>query len=89
MIFKHIGDDKNITYIKERIKEKNYDQLLVLTSDYFVKRIKHMLEEMGSDANFAFSNNCHLCCGEGICGACAYTDENGDTYKMCKCQVED
>ena len=33
-----------------------------------------------------FCNNFHLCCGEGICGACGHVDAEGNLRKMCKCR---
>lgn len=61
------------------LKTNGYDRVAVLTSDYYIK-------EIGKIVNAdAVSNNFHLCCGEGVCGACGYTDKNGRCFKMCKC----
>ena len=30
-------------------------------------------------------NHSTMCCGEGLCGACSHTDENGVTVRGCKC----
>jgi len=57
----------------------NYDRVVVLTSDYYIEEIKKIIDIS------ACANNFHLCCGEGICGACGFTDAKGRCYKMCKC----
>ncbi|MDD4390499.1 MAG: hypothetical protein PHW03_06820 [Eubacteriales bacterium] len=57
----------------------NYDNIIVLASDYYINEIKKL---MRIDA---MSNNFNLCCGEGICGACSVVNSCGETFKMCKC----
>ncbi|MBQ9971954.1 MAG: hypothetical protein IJP24_00385 [Firmicutes bacterium] len=57
----------------------NYDIVVVLTSDYYIEEIKKIIDIS------ACANNFHLCCGEGICGACGFTDAKGRCYKMCRC----
>ena len=32
-----------------------------------------------------YPNHANMCCGEGVCGACSHTDENGHTVRLCKC----
>lgn len=66
-------------FLVKHYKGGNYDKVLVLASDYYIKRIREIIPV---DAQ---SNNFHICCGEGICGACGVTDENGRCFKMCKC----
>lgn len=73
------------------IKKGKYDIVVALTSDYYIDEIRKLLEnarEIDSDcvpALTAYANNYHICCGEGICGACSKVDENGNVFKMCKC----
>lgn len=62
-----------------------YDRVIILTSNYFIKTIKTQLKI--PDVKLVYCNNFNMCCGEGICGACVYTDENGNSYKTCKCNL--
>lgn len=55
--------------------------MLLLTSDYYIDSIKIPEEKK------VCSNNFHMCCGEGICGACTMVDQDGSSHKMCKCQL--
>ncbi|MGI6727194.1 MAG: hypothetical protein ACOX4P_01325 [Anaerovoracaceae bacterium] len=98
MISDYMGEgDGIIKYMslinKDEVKEladlvdrEQYDAVIMLMSDYFLKEIGTMIKELLPNARYAFSNNFHICCGEGICGACTTIDNNGDTIKMCKCQ---
>lgn len=58
-----------------------YDVVMLLASDYYLQNIRIPEEKK------VYSNNFHMCCGEGICGACTMVDEQGKSYKMCKCQL--
>lgn len=60
----------------------DYDAVMVLASDYFIETLPVPREKL------VHSNNFHMCCGEGICGACTMIDEQGVSHKMCKCQIE-
>lgn len=57
----------------------NYDNVIVLASDYYINKIKALVPID------AMSNNFRLCCGEGICGACTVVNSAGESFKMCKC----
>lgn len=70
---------KGTERISEIYREGGYNTLIVLASDYYIEQIGKILH---IDAR---SNNFRLCCGEGVCGACSYTDDFGRTFKMCKC----
>lgn len=61
----------------------DYDAVLVLASDYFIQTLDV------PEKKLACSNNFHMCCGEGICGACTMVDKQGNSHKMCKCQIFD
>ena len=72
------------------VEQGGYDLIVVLTSDYYIGVIGQCLSvrrEAGGRVPevTACANNFHLCCGEGICGACTRVDENGTVFKMCKC----
>lgn len=74
--YRGVRDDESLTGC---LKTKEYDKVVVLTSDYYIKEIEKLVPID------AASNNFHICCGEGICGACGYTDKDGRCFKMCKC----
>lgn len=57
--------------------------VFLMVSPYYKKLI---VEKCGFDEkNIIVPNHANMCCGEGVCGACSFTDENGVTVKMCKC----
>lgn len=60
-------------------KYENYDVVLLSASDYYQESLNIPAQKR------VISNNQTMCCGEGICGACAYTDKNGGCHKLCKC----
>lgn len=68
------------------LKKENYDCVSVLASDYFVDTIGALVRKTLPEAKFANSNNFRICCGEGICGACSFVNDAGETIRMCKCQ---
>lgn len=76
----------SIRYIKltaDFVCPTGYDAILLLASDYYQDAISIPGEKA------VYSNNFHMCCGEGICGACTMVDETGKSHKMCKCQFYD
>lgn len=58
------------------------DNILVLASPYYVRRVQ---KTAGSKAVRPTEGS--MCCGEGICGACTYSDEKGNTVRRCKLRV--
>ncbi|MDO4545422.1 MAG: hypothetical protein Q4C25_04630 [Bacillota bacterium] len=62
-----------------------YDRIILLTSDYYIKTLAEYMEIPAE--KLVFSNNFRMCCGEGICGACGQIDETGCVSKMCKCKT--
>ncbi|WP_027400481.1 hypothetical protein [Anaerovorax odorimutans] len=74
--------------IKNILIEKKYETVLILASDYFVETLGPLVRDALKDAVIAVSNNFHICCGEGLCGACSCIDNEGRTIKMCKCQMK-
>lgn len=60
----------------------SHGNVIALTSPYYVKIIRDMVE-----GNLVTPNFANMCCGEGICGACAYDDKNGKTIHRCKSQI--
>lgn len=80
--FISMTSDRGMSALCEYIKLSDCTAAIVLASDYYQSEIKALLKP---DTMFLHSNNISLCCGEGICGACCFTDSSGKTHKMCKC----
>ncbi len=58
-------------------------QVWLMVSPYYCEKL---LELINIDYdNLVLANHSNLCCGEGVCGSCSYTDKNGITVKNCKC----
>ena len=66
------------------LQQTDYDRIFLLASDYYIKRLSAVMK-IPPD-KLVFCNNFHLCCGEGICGACGHVDAAGNLRKMCKCR---
>ena len=66
------------------LHQTNYDWIFLLTSDYYIKRLSAAMKI--PPEKLVFCNNFHLCCGEGICGACGHVDAAGNLHRMCKCR---
>ena len=63
---------------------EEYQKVFILASDYYIAKLSGDLDVPKN--KLIFSNNFHMCCGEGICGACSHIDEKGNVTKMCKCR---
>lgn len=72
--------DLNAPYLQQT----DYDRIFLLASDYYIKRLSAVMKI--PPEKLVFCNNFHLCCGEGICGACGHVDAEGNLRKMCKCR---
>ena len=66
------------------LQQTDYDRIFLLASDYYIKRLSAVMKI--PPEKLVFCNNFHLCCGEGICGACGHVDAAGNLRKMCKCR---
>ena len=66
------------------LQQSNYDRIFLLASDYYIKRLSAAMKI--PPEKLVFCNNFHLCCGEGICGACGHVDAAGNLSRMCKCR---
>lgn len=63
-------------------ESEKYDTIVISASEYYQKNI------YVPETKKVLSNNTSMCCGEGICGACMCTDENGVSHRRCKeCRV--
>ncbi|MCI8348427.1 MAG: hypothetical protein HFE74_03195 [Firmicutes bacterium] len=57
--------------------------IFLMVSPYYKDII---INKCGFDENDIIApNHANMCCGEGICGACSYTDKDGVTVRRCKC----
>ena len=72
--------DLNALYLQQT----DYDRIFLFASDYYIKRLSAVMKI--PPEKLVFCNNFHLCCGEGICGACGHVDADGNLRKMCKCR---
>jgi len=55
--------------------------LLALMSPYYVRQIQKIA---GKEKAVLRPNEGNMCCGEGICGACTETDQQGRVIRNCK-----
>jgi NAD(P)H-flavin reductase len=83
--FMHLNEEGYRQDIGDILGKEQYDLVVLLTSDYYLELIGSMVRERLPHAKLAVSNNFHICCGEGICGACTAVGPGGDAIKMCKC----
>jgi hypothetical protein len=70
------------------LRKKQYDNVLLLVSDYYIETLGRVIKKILPDADLAVSNNFRICCGEGLCGSCSIDTSAGETIKMCKCQLK-
>lgn len=66
----------------DRLEAHTEDNVFALTSPYYVRHI-----ERASGSKVVRPSEGNMCCGEGVCGACTYSDENGNTVRRCKLRV--
>lgn len=76
---------KKLRYDKLQIGDmmesaSDYDVIVICASDFYQQNIMLPPEKA------VYSNNFTMCCGEGICGACVCTGEDGEEHRMCKCR---
>jgi len=74
--------------LERLMKNMQYDNVILLASDYYVENLGRMIKKILPAADLAVSNNFRICCGEGLCGSCSIDTSGGDTIKMCKCQLK-
>ncbi len=77
-------DPEDVVHDRYAAAAKNYGKVFILASDYYIRTLASELNV--ADDKLIYANNFHMCCGEGICGACCHIDENGNVSKMCKCR---
>ncbi len=58
-------------------------------SDYLMKKTVGYIEASGKrKADLSCINNTHMCCGEGICGACTRNTDARKIVHLCKEQMD-
>ena len=80
----HTSDSHDPDLKAPCLQQTDYDRIFLLASDYYIKRLSAVMKI--PPEKLVFCNNFHLCCGEGICGACGHVDAEGNLRKMCKCR---
>ena len=80
----HTSDSRDPDLNAPCLQQTDYDRIFLLASDYYIKRLSAVMKI--PPEKLVFCNNFHLCCGEGICGACGHVDAEGNLRKMCKCR---
>ena len=81
----HLKDSQVQRELEEKIKEtarKQEKNIFLLVSPYYAKKLT---EGLSGTERMIWPNPANMCCGEGICGACAHTDAQGMTVRLCKC----
>lgn len=80
-----LQDCLDSSFLNKKLMEEKYTAVAVLASDFFIEEVKKIILQLPNPPTFVHSKNANICCGEGICGACSYVDENGNVVKRCKC----
>ena len=57
-------------------------------SEYLIDKTADFLYEIDSNCAVSFINNSHICCGEGICGACIIRTGPNSVIHLCKEQFD-
>lgn len=80
--------DEVAVLCKRLMKTNNYRLVFVGGSDSLQGKVIKNIQGLNK-VQLVTTNNNALCCGEGICGACAKLDESGIWIKTCKVQRVD
>lgn len=86
--YMNFKNSQDLDLIKSMVKKKDYDAIVMFTSDKYIAIFDELLKSVNYKKDYAVINNFNMCCGEGVCGACSYMTENGEVIKMCKCQMK-
>ena len=84
----NLRSDRGLDKIKDCIQSGRFDLLFSGGADKLHNILLNEINTNGKPIKFAATNNSHICCGEGICGACICKTSDGNTAKMCKCQID-
>lgn len=83
-----ISSDELVNVARELIAKDNYRLVFLGGSDSLQNKIIKSVEDLNQIV-FLRTNNSVICCGEGICGACAKKVEGGFWIRTCKAQRVD
>ncbi len=72
---------ETLEHLENQCAAKARINVLILTSPYYADRIQDAVGEEKTVLRPAEGN---MCCGEGICGACTYSDAKGRIIRRCK-----
>ncbi|OPJ57254.1 sulfide/dihydroorotate dehydrogenase-like FAD/NAD-binding protein [Alkalithermobacter paradoxus] len=84
--FMHLDFNTDIETIKNEIND-NVKLVYSGGSNTFNKKVMDIVDSIDESISLVISNNNLMCCGEGICGACA-VKINDQVVKACKTQIE-
>ena len=81
---------QDFTSIVEKAVDDGVGLIHLGLSDYLLKRAIGAIEQNDPHHKTAISciNNSHICCGEGICGACTKDADADRTVRLCKEQLD-
>lgn len=80
-----LQDETQCGLLRDKLEEAlvlNEKNILLLVSPYYADKLTEGLQ--GTE-RILWPNPANMCCGEGVCGACSYTDARGMTVRLCKC----
>lgn len=83
--FMSLAEENCRRELEEILNVHGYNMVVLLASDYYLNIIGEKIKKILPNARLAVSNNFHICCGEGVCGACTIAGAGGETIRMCKC----
>ena len=81
-----LGEEEEQAELREKLKEAvncGEKNVFLLVSPYYIKKMTEGIPD--ARQRIIQPNPANMCCGEGICGACSYTDAKGTTIRLCKC----
>lgn len=74
-----VREDYGYCYSGETVRPN----LFLMVSPYFEEKLLRLTSF--DSKSIITPNHSNLCCGEGVCGSCAYVDRDGKVVKACKC----
>lgn len=77
--------DEVAIFCRDLMEKNKYDLVFIGGSDTLQNKIIRNIEKP-QNTKIVTTNNNVICCGEGICGACAQKDEFGIWIRTCKAQ---
>lgn len=82
-----LANETDLNYLMDLLTREEYENVVILTSDYYRGLLTPLIKQTLPSAKLSWGNNIRICCGEGVCGSCTITDNDGRTIKLCKCQL--